>query len=436
MSAIYRMVQGQSDESRSMRFDPLLTQVYLTETQDSLSDDALLPLKSYKYSSVDKSFISNYILRHYWNAFVELVPMWMAPNMVTLLGFVWIVANVFLIELAVPDMVGPGPAWIYFSFALGMWMYSTLDNVDGKQARRTGTSSGLGELFDHGIDSLNCTMASLLSTAAMGFGSTQLGAWTALVPCLAMYFSTWETFHTHTLYLGYFNGPTEGLLIAISIMIASGIWGPGIWSQPITDLINWPQVFGSSSIKDLWVPILLVGFFLGHLPGCVMNVAAARKKQGLPFTPLLKEWIPMVVFTGCNMAWLFSPYSTILSGNHLVLFCWVLAFVFGHSPSPCWTILLAPLVVGSVLINLPILGFPVIAPWLELLYVWVYLGFAFVIYMHWAVLVINRITTFLGINCLTIRKDRGPARDRAYRNLAGETQLDDPRASTDTSKTH
>ena len=26
--------------------------------------------------------------------------------------------------------------------------YSTLDNVDGKQARRTGTSSGLGELFE------------------------------------------------------------------------------------------------------------------------------------------------------------------------------------------------------------------------------------------------------------------------------------------------
>lgn len=33
--------------------------------------------------------------------------MWMAPNMVTLLGFMWIVANVFLIEIAVPDMVGP-----------------------------------------------------------------------------------------------------------------------------------------------------------------------------------------------------------------------------------------------------------------------------------------------------------------------------------------
>ena len=60
----------------------------------------------------------------------------------------------------------------------------------------------------HGIDSLNCTLASLFETAAMGLGHTRLGAFTALVPCLPMFFSTWETYHTHTLYLGYFNGPT------------------------------------------------------------------------------------------------------------------------------------------------------------------------------------------------------------------------------------
>ncbi|CDM32915.1 CDP-alcohol phosphatidyltransferase [Penicillium roqueforti FM164] len=408
MSAIYRMVQ---------------------ETQDSLSDEALLPLKSYKYSSVDKSFISRYILKHYWNAFVELVPMWMAPNMVTLLGFMWIVANIFIIQIFVPDMVGPGPSWIYFSFALGLWMYSTLDNVDGKQARRTGTSSGLGELFDHGIDSLNCTLASLLSTAAMGYGSSQLGAWTALVPCLAMYFSTWETFHTHTLYLGYFNGPTEGLLIICGIIISSGIWGPAMWSKPIIGFLDFPQIFGNNSVKDLWVPFLMASFFLAHLPGCIMNVAAARKKQGLPFAPLLKELVPILAFTFCNIAWLFSPYSTVLSGNHLILFCWIIAFVFGRmttmiilahllrQPFPLWTVMQAPLIAGAILINLPMIGFPVIAPWLELLYLWVYLVFALVIYMHWAVLVINRITTFLGINCLTIRKDKAAARDRAYRNL-------------------
>ncbi|BCS03742.1 sn-1,2-diacylglycerol cholinephosphotransferase [Aspergillus luchuensis] len=401
--------------------------------QDSLSDDVLLPLKSYKYSSVDKSYISNYILRHYWNAFVEILPLWLAPNMVTLLGFLFIVGNVMLIEVYMPDLVGPAPSWLYYSFALGMWMYSTLDNVDGKQARRTGTSSGLGELFDHGIDSLNCTLASLLETAAMGYGSSQLGAYTALVPCLAMYFSTWETYHTHTLYLGYFNGPTEGLLIAIAIMIASGIYGPQIWSRPIVEFLNYPQIFGNNSMKDLWVPILLLSFFLGHLPGCVLNVIAARRKQNLPVAPIFKEWVPMIVFTGCNIAWLFSPYSTLLSENRLVLYCWTISFVFGRmttkiilahllrQPFPHWTVLQIPLIGGAILANLPRLGFPMVSAWVELLYLRLYLVFAFVVYMHWAFLVINRITTFLGINCLTIRRDKSAARDRAYREF-GENQ--------------
>ncbi|CEL08343.1 Putative Catalytic activity: CDP-ethanolamine 1 (Precursor) [Aspergillus calidoustus] len=405
----------------------------LREIQDSLSDDVLLPLKSYKYSSVDKSYISNYILRHYWNAFVELLPLWLAPNMVTLLGFLFIVGNVMLIEVYMPDLVGPGPSWLYYSFALGMWMYSTLDNVDGKQARRTGTSSGLGELFDHGIDSLNCTLASLLETAAMGLGSTQLGAWTALVPCLAMYFSTWETYHTHTLYLGYFNGPTEGLLIAIAIMIASGWYGPQIWTRPIVEFLNFPAIFGNNSMKDLWIPILLGSFFLGHLPGCVYNVISARRKQNLPVTPIFKEWIPMAIFTGCNMAWLFSPYSSLLSGNRLVLYCWTISFVFGRmttkiilahllrQPFPHWTVLQTPLIGGAILANLPFLGLPAVTASLELFYLRTYFLFAIVAYMYWAILVINRITTFLGINCLTIRRDRPTERETPFRSATAES---------------
>ena len=36
-----------------------------------------------------------------------------------------------------------------------MFIYQTLDAIDGKQARRTGNSNALGELFDHGCDSLS-----------------------------------------------------------------------------------------------------------------------------------------------------------------------------------------------------------------------------------------------------------------------------------------
>ena len=101
------------------------------EAQESLSDEALAHLKTYKYSSVDKSFISRYILKHYvrwtpfygllhsspclltrvenfkWNAFVELLPLWLAPNMVTLLGFMFILINVIFITIFMPDLVGP-----------------------------------------------------------------------------------------------------------------------------------------------------------------------------------------------------------------------------------------------------------------------------------------------------------------------------------------
>ncbi|EFE41097.1 hypothetical protein TRV_04173 [Trichophyton verrucosum HKI 0517] len=37
----------------------------LAGLEDSLTDETLAPLKNYKYSSVDKSYISRYILKHY-----------------------------------------------------------------------------------------------------------------------------------------------------------------------------------------------------------------------------------------------------------------------------------------------------------------------------------------------------------------------------------
>ena len=37
--------------------------------------------------------------------------------------------------------------------------YSTMDNIDGKQARRTGQSSGLGELFEYGSKSSSAKLS-------------------------------------------------------------------------------------------------------------------------------------------------------------------------------------------------------------------------------------------------------------------------------------
>lgn len=42
-----------------------------------------------------------------WNAFVNILPLWLAPNMVTLLGFCFVLANVGLLVIFMPDLVGP-----------------------------------------------------------------------------------------------------------------------------------------------------------------------------------------------------------------------------------------------------------------------------------------------------------------------------------------
>jgi ethanolaminephosphotransferase len=42
---------------------------------------------------------------------------------------------------------------------------------------------------------------------------------------IIFFFFTWETYYTGTLYLGYMNGPTEGLLSAIAAIISSALYG-------------------------------------------------------------------------------------------------------------------------------------------------------------------------------------------------------------------
>jgi ethanolaminephosphotransferase len=244
-----------------------------------------------------------------------------------------------------------------------------------------------------------------------------------------MFFSTWETYHTHTLYLGVINGPTEGLLLACLFIILSGYYGPAIWSEPIAKLmgphISALSVFGFSEetlaklcFRDLWVALITISLLFTHIPFCIYNVYKARRAKGLPVAPVFLEWTPMAVFTFSVGAWLFSPYSTICSENHLVLFCVIMSFVFGRmttkmilahltrQPFPYWTVMLWPLVGGAVLGNLPRFGFPAVSAQTEYRYLLAYLVFAAAVYFRWAWLVTTSICRFLGINCLTIPYDK------------------------------
>ena len=58
--------------------------------------------------------------------------------------------------------------WTCLLAAIGIFIYQTLDAIDGKQARRTGTSSPLGEYFDHGCDAITTFLYAVVASCTPG----------------------------------------------------------------------------------------------------------------------------------------------------------------------------------------------------------------------------------------------------------------------------
>lgn len=50
-------------------------------------------------------------------------------------------------------------------------IYRILDEMDGKQARKTGNSSPLGLLFDHGCDSITAAVFTIMILKCMQCGN-------------------------------------------------------------------------------------------------------------------------------------------------------------------------------------------------------------------------------------------------------------------------
>jgi phosphatidylglycerophosphate synthase len=69
---------------------------------------------------------------------LKFVPTWVAPNTITLVAFCIVLVVHFLFLFYDEPTFGHAIAkWKYPMFAVGMFLYQHLDNLDGKQARKT-----------------------------------------------------------------------------------------------------------------------------------------------------------------------------------------------------------------------------------------------------------------------------------------------------------
>lgn len=80
------------------------------------------------------------------------------------------ITDLLFIKRYSPDAKSEAPRWACALCAIGLFIYQSLDAIDGKQARRTGTSSPLGELFDHGCDSISTIFVALSACIAVELG--------------------------------------------------------------------------------------------------------------------------------------------------------------------------------------------------------------------------------------------------------------------------
>ncbi|ORM39489.1 putative CDP-alcohol phosphatidyltransferase class-I family protein C22A12.10 [Babesia sp. Xinjiang] len=112
-------------------------------------------LKNYKFHSGCSTPLDNILNLIWWNPISNLVPYFVSPNVLTLMGAMSLLVMHYCILAYVPGLESTAaPAWLPLLIAITTAVYMTLDGIDGKQARKLGVSSPLGQLLDHGVDAV------------------------------------------------------------------------------------------------------------------------------------------------------------------------------------------------------------------------------------------------------------------------------------------
>eukprot|EP01137_Pigoraptor_chileana_P016880 Opistho-2@74082 len=157
---------------------------------------------------------------HFWNWLVLYIPLWIAPNLITIVGLVINIATTLVLVWFSSNADKDAPEWAYLLCALGVFLYQTLDAIDGKQARRTKTSSPLGEMFDHGCDSVSIAFLVYGTGIALKLGPTMPLIVLCMLFMAAFFCAHWQTYVTGILEFGRID-VTEGQFLLMIIHIIS-----------------------------------------------------------------------------------------------------------------------------------------------------------------------------------------------------------------------
>ncbi|KAL3266412.1 hypothetical protein HHI36_010588 [Cryptolaemus montrouzieri] len=194
-----------------------------------LSDVQLKRLGEHQYSCSSCSILDKF-LQPYWNWLVLKVPLWLAPNLITTVGLILNIVTALILVWYSPNAKDGAPRWACALCGIGLFAYQSLDAIDGKQARRTGTANPLGELFDHGCDSISTVFVALSACIAVQLGNHPGWMFFQCFCAITLFYCAhWQTYVSGTLRFGRVD-VTEAQITIMVILAISAIFGPEIWA--------------------------------------------------------------------------------------------------------------------------------------------------------------------------------------------------------------
>ncbi|KAK7098493.1 cholinephosphotransferase 1-like [Littorina saxatilis] len=382
-----------------------------------LSDSQLKRLSEHKYSAGGVSLLDPF-MQPFWKWLVEQVPVWVAPNLLTIFGLVLNIVTTFLLIYYSPDAKSAIPGWALFIAALGLFIYQSLDAIDGKQARRTKSNTPLGELFDHGCDSVSMVFVTLGACMVLNLGNEMnLLLFENLVALFLFYCAHWQTYVSGTLRFGLID-VTEGQMSVILVYLVTALFGPNIWALKVPLL--------GVQVKMLPVAFSIFGFILqlkDNFTIIFMEGGIGKNKSTVAGTSTIFPLFPMAIVIGLAVMVAFKSPTHVYE-NHPSLYILVFGIliakvtnrlVVAHmtkSEMDLWDSgMLGPamLVVNQYFNS-------VIS---EYLILWLALVFVTVDVCRYSFTVCREICSFLGIYCFTITSK--PPKQSKVPQLLSET---------------
>ncbi|CAH0717956.1 unnamed protein product, partial [Brenthis ino] len=282
-----------------------------------LSREHLEGFDNYKYMSKDTSPISVYVMHPFWNKVVEWVPRWVAPNVLTFVGFLLTVLDFLLLSYYDYDYIAASsrvsnetsteplyghteaiPQSLWYILAVFLFLAYTLDGIDGKQARRTQTSGPLGELFDHGLDSYSVFFIPACLYSIFGrldFSISPIRMYYVMWNILLnFYLSHWEKYNTGVLFLPW--GYDFGMWTSTFIFLWTGVNGTGFYKK---------YLFGSYTLANAFEWLIYGTGVFTNLPVAIYNIYQSYKLRTgkmRSFTEALRPlWSLLSIFIVCSI---------------------------------------------------------------------------------------------------------------------------------------